>query len=810
MKISYNWLKDYISLDYPIEETSEFLTNTGLEVEKIESFESIVGGLKGLVVGKVISVEKHPNADKLTVTKVDVGQSDLLSIVCGAPNVAEDQLVVVAPVGATIYPINGEPFTIQKAKIRGETSQGMICAEDEIGLGEEHDGIMVLSDKHEIGQPYAAYHDIHTDTIFEIGLTPNRGDAFSHLGTARDLFAAIKFHKQKDMPVQYPDLSAFKVDEISKSIEVVIENADACLRFAGLCLSNIEIKPSPEWMQNRLKAVGVRPISNVVDITNYVMLEYGKPLHAYDADKIGGSKVIARNAKSNEAFVTLDEVERKLHTEDLMICDADKPMCIGGVFGGIDSGVTESTSNIFLESALFDAKMLRRTSTRYGLRTDAAQHFEKGIDPEIVVPALKRAAMLLKEYAHATISSEIIDVYPNEIAIKEIAVSYKNIDRLVGIELDKNIILDILKSLDFEIKNGTDDQFEVLVPGYRTEVTREADVIEEILRIYGYNNVQIPTTIKSVVVDLEPNMDEILRNNVADHLSAIGFLEVFNNSITQSKYVDQSAPQFQNEMVQLANSSTIELDILRPHMIFGGLETIAYNINRQQKDLLFYEFGQTYSKIDGQYNERSVLSLYKTGLSNHASWNSKDRATDFYDLKGAVEALLSKVGVQKTNWTELENPILAYGLEVRKSKELIGHVGLINSELAKYFDINQDVYYAELSWQSVLSLRNDDFLTFKPVSKFPTINRDLALVIDDDVKYEQLKKVATVHGQPLIQNVKLFDYFKHEKLGPGKKSYGLSFSFQNNSRTLTDNEVDEIMNKLITKYEKEFNALIRK
>ena len=810
MKISHKWLQEYINLPYSTNEIAEMLTNTGLEVEKVEHFQSVPGGLEGLVIGQVEEIRKHPNADKLSLTKVNAGAEELLNIVCGAPNVAEGQRVIVAPVGTTIYPINGDPFTIQKTKIRGEASEGMICAEDEIGLGESHEGIMVLDETYEVGKPLTDYMNVYTDTIYEIGLTPNRGDAFSHIGTARDLFASLKFHKGNSKEITYPDVSTFKPESNDSPIEVIIENPKACPRFAGLFLTNVEINPSPEWMQNRLKAVGVRPINNVVDITNYVMLEYGKPLHAYDADQVEGGKVIARNAKKGERFTTLDEVERKLDESDLMICDVEKPMCIGGVFGGLNSGVTENTRNIFLESALFNPKTLRKTSTNHGLRTDAALHFEKGIDPEVVTPAIKRAALLMKEYANATISSDMIDVYPKEIKMDDIHVTYENVHRLIGVELSREDIHSILESLDFKITQQTDEGFTVCVPGFRTEVTREADVIEEILRIYGYNNIEIPRTIHSVITDHSKNENETFRKLVTNNLSARGFHEIYSNSITQSKYVEKVGDHLVSNMVKLQNHSTVELDILRPHMVFGGLESLAYNLNRQQNSIQFFEFGQTYKVENAEYIETSKLSLWVTGNVVSDSWNQKSKETDYYYLKGIAQYLLAQFDIKKTRWSVFENDLFEYGQYIETSGEVIGFCGLLQKSVTKLFEIKQPVYYAEFDWNGLLKLRKVTDLKFKHISKFPAVQRDLAVILDDEVEYELLAKIAKQMGQPLLGNIKLFDNFKHEKIGVGKKSYGLSFTFQNNNRTLTDNEIDEIMLKLMKKYESELNAEIRR
>jgi phenylalanyl-tRNA synthetase beta chain len=653
MKISYNWLKEFIDTDKTPEEISTILTGTGLEVESLEKVQAIPGGLEGLVIGHVKECGDHPNSDHLHITKVDVGTGEHLQIVCGASNVAAGQKVVVAVVGATVYPMEGQQFKINKSKIRGEVSEGMICAEDEISLGTSHDGIMILNDDAVPGTLAKHYFKINDDYLFEIGLTPNRADAVSHLGTARDIAAFLK------IAIKKPDVSAFKVDNTSRSIEVVVENEQASPRYSGLTISGIEVKESPKWLKERLAVIGVRSINNIVDVTNYVLHDLGQPLHAFDADEIAGGKIVVKNCAEGTIFKTLDDVERKLSADDLMICDAEKPMCIAGVFGGTDSGVKASTKNIFLESAYFNSVSVRKTAKRHGLKTDASFRFERGTDPDMTVFALKRAALLIKEVAGGTISSEIVDIYPAPVAPFEVEVTYKNIDRLIGQQIPHEEIKAIITALDIKIVNETAVGLSLQVPPYRVDVTRDVDVIEEILRIYGYNNIYIPTQIRaSLNTSVRPDKDSV-QNELSDMLTANGFNEIMSNSLTKSAYSNDL-----DTAVKILNPLSSDLDVMRQSMLYSGLEAVAYNQNRKAADLKLYEFGKVYSVNEDKYTESQRFSIFITGANTGEAWNQKSKPASFYNLKAIVDGILQKLNVRDTVTEEANDGELAYGLNI--------------------------------------------------------------------------------------------------------------------------------------------------
>ncbi len=814
MDVSLNWLRQYIDIDISPAEIGEVLTAIGLEVEGEKEVESIKGGLEGIVVGHVRTCTKHPNADKLSITKVDIGGEEVLDIVCGAPNVSAGQKVLVATVGTTLYSPEGEPWKIKKGKIRGEVSLGMICAEDELGLGKSHDGIMVLPEDVQIGMLAKDYFKLDTDYVYEIGLTPNRSDATNHLGVARDLSAALKVNYGYTGEVKMPDVSAFTPDNNSSNIEVVVENTNACPRFAGLVIKNLTIKESPEWMRQRLESIGVRSINNIVDITNFVLHELGQPLHAYDLDKITGNKIIVKTLAEGTPFVGLDEVERKLNAEDLMICDGDEqPMCIGGVFGGLTSGVTETTTAIFLEAAHFNAGSIRRSSMRHNLRTDAAKVFEKGSDPTMPVFALQRAALLIKEYADATISSDIIDKYPQPIPAVEIQASYANINRLIGVEIPKENVRFILEAMQMKVIEDTDTHIKVAVTPDKADVLREADLIEEILRIYGFNNVPIPGQIHTSMVTGEYPAPNMVRNLIADYLAGNGFYEMMAISLTESKYFKEKYKEIPEEnLVYINNTSNMHLDIMRPSMIFSGLEAIVRNQNRQQSNLRLFEFGRTYQKQNDLYKEKEQLSIFLTGKRWDESWifDSKEDVS-YYTIKAYVDNVLKRLGMTSFQQRPVSSELFSIGTQYHRGDNVIVNFGKVSGILLKSMDIKNDVFYAEFNWATIFKNYKKHSMTIKDLNKYPTMRRDLALVVDKSVKFTDIARIAQKVGKKVLKEVNLFDVYINEKqLGTDKKSCAVSFLFENHDRTLKDKEIDKIMSQLITQYETQLGALIRR
>lgn len=808
MNISLNWLKEFVRIEKTAEEVSQTLTSVGLEVETLETYEPIKGGLRGLVVGEVKTCEKHPNADKLSCTTVDIG-SEIVPIVCGAPNVAAGQKVIVATVEATLYPTSGEPFTIKKAKIRGEESQGMICAEDEIGLGTSHEGIMVLETKLANGTPAAEYFEMTEDTVFVIGLTPNRIDAASHFGTARDLAAAW------ELDLCRHDLSAFKVDNTNRNIAIEVKNPEACVRYAGLTITGVKIAPSPEWLQHRLKAIGLSPINNIVDITNYVLHELGQPLHAFDADKIVGNKVIVRTLAQDTPFVSLDKQTRKLHANDLIICDGqENPMCIAGVFGGAESGVSASTTSIFLESACFNSTFVRKTSQFHGLKTDASFRFERGTDPNMPVFALKRAAMLIKQIAGGEISSDIIDIYPNPVQNFEIEVKYKHIDRLIGKKLEKQTIKSILNRLEIRVLEENEETIKVSVPPYRVDVQREADVIEEILRIYGFAQVEIGNYLKSDYLAEFPEVDPFkIKRGLTEMLVGLGFSEIITNSLTKPSY-SASLQMLGNERdVEIANKLSNDLGVMRQTLLFSGLEVVAYNINRRQKDLKLFEFGKTYQKTEGvgleKYVEKEKLAIFLTGNRHAETWQFRSESLRFADIADAVSKVLAKLGIKDFEQQELEFEPFQYGLAWVSKKTEWAKIGLLKKTVTAQLDIKQEVFYAELDLETLLK-RYNPTKTFTEIPKFPSVRRDLSLVLDKNVSFETLKKIAFQTEKNFLEKINVFDVYEGDKVGEGKKSYSLSFVLQDLNATLTDQVIDKTMNKLMNAFETQVNALIRK
>ncbi|PZP50176.1 MAG: phenylalanine--tRNA ligase subunit beta [Pseudopedobacter saltans] len=804
MTISYNWLNDYLPEKLDPEKLSKILTSVGLEVEFMENYESIKGGLEGLVVGEVLTCEDHTNSDHLHVTTVSVGESEPLQIVCGAPNVAAGQKVIVATVGTTIYPKEGEPLTMKKAKIRGVESFGMICAADEIGVGESHDGILVLPAETKPGTKVSEIFKVYKDILFEIGLTPNHMDAMSHIGTARDVSAYLSRHQSKDIRIHTTSLNSFSVDNHDLNIGIEIENKEDCQRYTGLCLTNIKVGPSPDWIQDRLRAVGVRPINNVVDITNFVLQEYGQPLHAFDADKISGGKIIVKNLPEGTKFLTLDEKERTLKSTDLMICDEKGGLCIAGVFGGIDSGISETTTKVFLESAWFKPTTIRKTSMSHGLRTDAAQRFEKGADISITVTALKRAALLLKEYAGATISSDIQDVYPKPKEETHICLKYHYLKKLSGKNYHPDTIKRILSALGFgTVKEGMDEIW-ISVPFSKPDITLPADIVEEILRIDGLDNVEIPASmhITPAVDHLQSKLD--IQEKIANYLVGVGFNEIITNPITNSAYYSEEVLQ---HSVKMLNSLTAELNIMRPSMLETGLEVISYNVKRKQTNLQLFEYGKNYStKAVGEYKELERLALYITGKTKEDDWISKGKDFDFFHAKGIVNAIVALNGFNKINYKKEDENTLSF--EVEKSK--IGFVTKVSKEKLNRFDLKTPVFYIEIDILNIVNLVVSKKIVYKEVSKFPVVSRDLAMVVDKQVSYDQIDSVIKKSNLNKLEAVRLFDIFENEKLGNNKKSIAVNFSFQDAEKTLTDKEIDAMVQKLISGFEKEISAEIRK
>jgi phenylalanyl-tRNA synthetase beta chain len=799
MKISYKWLQQFIQTSKTPEELSLILTNIGLEVESLEKVQTIPGGLEGLVIGYVKECAQHPNADRLKVTRVDVGLGEDLQIVCGANNVAAGQKVVVATVNTTVHPTTGEPFKINKSKIRGEVSEGMICAEDEIGLGHDHDGIMELNADAIIGSTAKDYFNLQDDFVFEIGLTPNRADAASHLGVARDLAAYLK------MPVIMPDLSGFKVQNQDLNIPVIVEDKDACPRYSSLSISGISIKESPEWLKDKLNAIGVRPINNVVDVTNFVLHELGQPLHAFDADAISGNKVLVKKLAEGKVFRTLDDVDRKLSADDLMICNADEPMCIAGVFGGMSSGVKQSTTKIFLESAWFNPVSVRKTSKRHGLKTDASFRFERGTDPDMTVIALKRAAILIQELAGGQISSEISDIYPSPAKPFSVEISFKNVSRLIGKIILADEIRATLLGLGIKISSEDSDGMKLEVPAYKVDVTREVDIIEEILRIHGYDNVEIPSQIRaSLNTTIKPDK-EVLQNQIADLLSANGFFEILSNSLTKLSY--SAEPE---RAVRILNPLSSDLDVMRQSLLFSGLEAIAYNQNRRNSDLKFYEFGKVYNLDQDAYKENQRLSVFLSGSKMAESWNSKSLNTDFYNLKSAVDLIIGRLNIKGLATSETTNPELSSGISYRKGEKVLVEFGTVSKRSLKKLDISSEVFYADFDWDLLVRSVRNNKISYAEVSKFPSVRRDLSMLLNKDISFEQLKQIAQKTEKGLLKEVNVFDVYMGDKLPEGKKSYALSFLLQDEEKTLTDKQIDSIMQKLILNFEKQAGAEIRK
>ncbi len=808
MTISYKWLCEYLPEKIELQELSKILTSIGLEVESLEQFESIKGCLQGIVAGEVLETQPHPNADKLKLTRVDIGNAEPLKIVCGAPNVATGQKVLVATIGTTIYPANGEPVTMKTARIRGEESQGMICAQDEIGLGISHEGIMVLPDDIAIGTKAADYFKPYIDWIFEIGLTPNRMDAMSHFGVAKDVCAYLTHHTGKEVRAKSPFPDNFKPDNNTFLIKVIIENTNDCRRYSGVTITGVTIKESPKWLHDKLVAIGQRPINNIVDITNYILHETGQPLHAFDADAIKGGVVIVKDLPQNDIFITLDEKERKLDSIDLMICNAEEGMCIAGVFGGAKSGVKQDTKNIFLESAWFNPTSIRKTSFRHGLRTEAAVRFEKGVDISNVVNVLKRAALLIKEVAGGEISSDIIDVYPSPEQKTQVAIKYNYLKKLSGKNYDNNAVKGILTSLGFEVLKEEIDELRVAVPFSKPDITLPADIVEEILRIDGLDNVEITGSVTLSPATDENILKENLKEKIAGYLTGLGFNEIVTNSITNSQYYNKVEL---SGAVKMINSLSADLDVMRPSMVETGLETIAYNINRRNKDLQFFEFGKTYHSAGvGYYTENEHLALYLTGESIPAAWKSRQTNIDFYRAKGIASSIVNLCGLSVPDFITTSSDGFSLALSAAVNNKQVVAVGEISITKLKSFDIKQPVFFIDFNWLLLLRLVAAQKITYQEVSKFPAVHRDLAIVVNKNINFNALQQAVDKLKISKLQQVQLFDIFESEKLGENKKSMAVSFTFLDEEKTLTDKEIDGMMNRLIRSFETELSAEIRK
>ncbi|RPG34417.1 MAG: phenylalanine--tRNA ligase subunit beta [Muricauda sp. TMED12] len=803
MKISYNWLKQFLQIDWDAQKTGELLTDLGLEVEGISQFESVKGGLKGIVVGHVLTCENHPNADRLKLTTVDVGQETPLQIVCGAPNVAAGQKVPVATIGTTLYTKEGEAWVIKKGKIRGEASQGMICAEDEIGVGESHAGIMVLNEELVPGTACSQVFEIENDEVFEIGLTPNRADAMSHFGVARDLKAGLE-QKEIQKELVTPSTSNFSIDNRSLKVDVEVLESDLAPRYCGVTISNLVVQDSPDWLKNRLRAIGLAPINNIVDVTNYVLHELGQPLHAFDASKIKGNKVEVKTLPAGTKFTTLDEVERELHEDDLMICDEEKPMCIAGVFGGIHSGVTEHTTSIFLESAYFDSVSIRKTAKRHGLNTDASFRFERGIDINMTKYALKRAALLIREIAGGYITSEIVDLFPKKPQERQVFLTFNKINSLIGQEIPRDTIKSILSSLEIRINNVTESGLGLTIPTYRVDVTREVDVIEEILRVFGYNNIDFKEKLNASIAKTSRFENYRIQNVVGSMLASKGFYEIMTNSLVSSDITsdDESA-------VEMLNPLSSDLSVLRTSMLHSGLQTVSYNHNRQKTDLKLFEFGKTYHAVDGQHQEKQHLAIFISGDRTQNSWVVASKKSDFFYLKGIVENVFERLGLRDIDTDPLSDSNYAEGISYTKNNKVLVSLGLVSKSALKRFDIKQEVFYADLNWDAILESVSTKNMVFQEIPKFPEVTRDFALLLDDSISFQKVYDIAWKTEKKLLKKVNLFDVYTGENLPEGKKSYAVSFTLMDEKKTLTDKQIDKIMGKLLAQYQRELGAELR-
>ena len=806
MKISYNWLKQFIKIDLKSEETATLLTDLGLEVEVVYNYQSVRGGLEGVVVGHVLTCEKHPDADRLSITTVDLGDGTPVQIVCGASNVAKGQKVAVATIGTKLFDKEGVEFEIKKGKIRGQESHGMICAEDELGLGTSHDGIMILDANLKPGTPCAKVFNIENDEVFEIGLTPNRADAMSHYGVARDLRASL-LQKNSNIELITPTVSTFRIDKRTLKIDVDVIDAKLAPRYCGVTLSGITVKPSPAWLQNRLKAIGLTPKNNIVDVTNYILHDLGQPLHAFDAAKISG-KIIVKTLAAGTKFTTLDDVERSLHEEDLMICDEKGPLCIAGVFGGKTSGVTPTTNTIFLESAYFNPVSVRKSAKRHGLNTDASFRFERGIDINITEFALKRAALLIKELAGGEITSDIVDIYPKKIEDFPVFLSFEKTAKLIGQELPKETIKKILASLDIKVNSVSDAGLGLIIPSYRVDVQREVDVIEEILRVYGYNNINFTKKLNATVSNSDRTEDYKVQNIVATQLNSLGFHEMMANSLTSPDYVKLSDMLKEEFNVMMLNPLSNDLSAMRQSLLFSGLEAVSYNINRRNSDLKLFEFGKTYHKLPSGYNEPKHLTLFVTGNRMSESWTTAQKPSDFFLFKSYVNSVLNRLGICKTQNKPVASDIFAEGIAIACGNDTLVEFGTVKKPILKHFDIKQEVFFADFNWNLILKLINNK-IKFTDIPKYPEVRRDLALLVDHAVAFDTIYNIARQTEKSLLKDINLFDVYQGKNLPEGKKSYAVSFTLQDNTKTLTDEQIDKIMSKLQKNLESEVGASLR-
>ncbi len=808
MKISYNWLKQFIKLPENAEKTGELLTDLGLEVEGITNFQSIKGGLDGVVVGHVLSCEAHPNADRLQLTKVNIGNGEEVQIVCGAPNIGAGQKVPVATIGTVLYDENGESWEIKKGKIRGEVSFGMICSEKELGLGQSHEGIMVMGNELVPGTEVASIFEVENDEVFEIGLTPNRADAMSHWGVARDLKAGYQ-QMGKHLELITPAVSSFHVDNRSLKIQIKVDNSNLAPRYCGVTLSDVKVGESPKWLQNRLKAIGLSPKNNVVDATNFVMHELGQPLHAFDAGKIAGNEINVKTLEAGTKFITLDDIERELHEEDLMICDAEKPLCIAGVFGGIGSGVTENTTQIFLESAYFNPVSVRKTAKRHAINTDASFRFERGIDINSVEFALKRAALLIKEIAGGEITSDIDDLYFKKIEDFQVFLTFEKVNKLIGENLEEETIKSILASLEIRVNNVTETGMGLTIPSYRVDVQRESDVIEEILRVYGYNNIKFGDKLSLSVANSSKFEDYKIQNLIATQLIGQGFYETMANSLTTAKYNKLSEELKDEYQVEMLNPLSQDLSVLRQSMLFSGLEAISYNLNRKRDNIKIFEFGKTYHSYISGREENKHLSLFITGERTAENWNGTARNGNFFYFKGIINSIFEKLGIKNLKTKSVKSDLFSEGLELSSKKAKLVDFGIIKKSILKKFDIEQEVIFADFNWDAVIELAKHQKTSFSPIPKYPRVRRDFALLLDQSVTYDEIEQIARQTEKKMLTDVNLFDVYEGKNLPEGKKSYAVSFVFQDEHKTLTDKQVDKMMSKLQYRFEKELNAELR-
>lgn len=808
MKISYNWLKQFLKIDWDSNRTAELLTDLGLEVEGISPFESVKGGLRGIVVGEVLTCVKHPNADKLKLTTVNIGLEAPLQIVCGAPNVEAGQKVPVATIGTTLYTAEGEAWVIKKGKIRGEESHGMICAEDELGLGESHDGIMVLPDSLKVGTPCSEVFEVEVDEVFEIGLTPNRADAMSHFGVARDLKAGFK---QRDILKELitPPVTNFNIVNRSLKIDVEVIKSELAPRYCGITISNLIVQPSPDWLKNRLRSIGITPKNNVVDATNYVLHELGQPLHAFDAAKIKGNKIVVKTLPKGTKFTTLDGVQRTLSDDDLMICDTEKPLCIAGVLGGQNSGVTESTSSIFLESAFFNPVSVRKTAKRHSINTDASFRFERGIDIDNVEYCLKRAALLIHEIAGGDITSDIVDIYPKKKDDYHVFLTFDKINKLIGQEIPKDTIKSILASLDIKVKNVTESGLGLSIPFYRVDVQREVDVIEEILRVFGYNNVEFKEKLNASIAPTSKFEDYKIQNIIGNFLASKGFNEILANSLTSPAYNKLSEDIKEEQTISMLNPLSTDLSVMRQSMLFSGLEAIAHNNNRQMHNLKIFEFGKTYHQYQTQREEKKHLSILVTGNRLEDTWTTPPKKADFFYLKAIVENLLNRLGLTHLISQPTSSDILSEGISLLLANKAMVSIGVVKKSILKEFDIKEEVLYADFDWDYILEAIVNSKIIYKEIPKYPEVTRDYALLVDEQVSFKQIYDIALQTERKFLTNVNLFDVYKGENLPEGKKSYAVSYTLQDENGTLTDKQIDKIMNKLLQRYESELGAELR-